>query len=211
MTACMLAIGLIDVIGGGGETYSDAAGKCLTVFVALFIAGSTIVRSAPLVFPKAPCHLLIFTDRFPTRTGSRRRWLGIRRRGGFASAPRKDGHSRYSGQRHPGSRLDLGSALHPRRRPGKPRPQGGCVTLPFSFSAVLVLTCRLSQASSSSPSASSAASLSSSSFPTSPAVRLPRSTSSSLVAFRLVVSPRLRRLATTAPTSLARSYTRMLA
>ncbi|GAA5999662.1 uncharacterized protein JCM10292_003680 [Rhodotorula paludigena] len=42
MTACMLAIGLIDVIGGGGDTYSDAAGKCLTVFVALFIAGSTI-------------------------------------------------------------------------------------------------------------------------------------------------------------------------
>lgn len=59
MTACMLAIGLIDVIGGGGDTYSDAAGKCLTVFVALFIAGSTIVRAGPLVFFRAPRHLLV--------------------------------------------------------------------------------------------------------------------------------------------------------
>ncbi|GAA5922793.1 hypothetical protein JCM3775_006138 [Rhodotorula graminis] len=42
MTACMLAIGLIAVIAGGDGTYNKAAGACLTLFVALFIAGSTV-------------------------------------------------------------------------------------------------------------------------------------------------------------------------
>jgi hypothetical protein len=40
-----VAIALIDVIGKG--EYTSAAGKCLTLFVSLFIAASTVVRLPP--------------------------------------------------------------------------------------------------------------------------------------------------------------------
>jgi len=46
MTACMLAVGLIAVIAGGDGTYNQAAGACLTLFIALFIAGSTVGASS---------------------------------------------------------------------------------------------------------------------------------------------------------------------
>ncbi|GAA5987219.1 hypothetical protein JCM10908_001864 [Rhodotorula pacifica] len=42
MTLCMLGIALIDVIANKNGNYNGAAGKMLTVFVALFIAGSTL-------------------------------------------------------------------------------------------------------------------------------------------------------------------------
>ena len=42
MTLCMLGIALIDVIANNNGNYNGAAGKMLTFFVALFIAGSTL-------------------------------------------------------------------------------------------------------------------------------------------------------------------------
>lgn len=42
MLLCMLGIALIDVIANDNGNYTGAAGKMLTFFVALFIAGSTL-------------------------------------------------------------------------------------------------------------------------------------------------------------------------
>jgi len=51
-----VAIALIDVIGKG--EYTSAAGKCLTLFVSLFIAASTVVRPSSSPPPSSLAHRL---------------------------------------------------------------------------------------------------------------------------------------------------------